>query len=91
VHTGLGLADKFVDRNQQWRIAGEPAPPVDKPCQFRQRLKAVASLRLGRRASDRFCVCLIDNGLERIVDHCLCVPHVELTHLRKRVHPISIG
>ena len=31
VPSGLRLADKLVDRNEQWRIAGEPAPPVDNP------------------------------------------------------------
>src|SRR5262249_57412078 len=48
----LFLADEFVDRNQQRRIADDPAPPVDQARQFRQRLMAVARAGLDRGAAD---------------------------------------
>ena len=68
VQSGLRLADELLDRNEQWRIAGQPAPPVDNPGQLRQCLEVVAYVGLGRRAPDRLPVCVIDSDLERIVD-----------------------
>src|SRR4029077_11261598 len=91
VPSGVRLADARGDRNEQGGVAGQPAPTVDNPGQLRQRLEVVACVGLGRRAPDRLPVCVIDIGLERIVDDYVAIPHVELTHLRKRAHPIAVS
>ena len=90
VPSGLRVADELIDRNEQWRIADQSSPPVDNHGQLRQRLKVVACVGLGRRTPDRLCVCVIDFGLDCIVDDRVRIPHVELTHRRKRAHPISV-
>src|SRR4051812_21653646 len=72
---GLCLADELADRNEQWLIAGQPAPPIDNPGEFRQRLEVGAPVGLGRRTADLLCVCAIDAGFDCTVDDRARIPH----------------
>ena len=42
VRASFSLTDKLVDRDEQRRITGQPAMPVDEVSQLRLRLRVVA-------------------------------------------------